>query len=228
MLSFDFSPLFISLKSALLGTSITFVFGLIIAYWMSNYNGKFKSVVDSILTIPLVLPPTVLGFILLVIFGKRGRFGAFLDSIGHSPIFTWKAAAIAATVVSFPLMYRTAKGAFEQVDLDVVNAARTLGISEWNIFLKVSIPMAWPGIAAGTVLALARALGEFGATLMIAGNIPKKTQTIPTAIYFASQSGNMKVAWIWVGVIFILSFIFIMLVNYWGNNSESSSVRRRP
>ena len=225
-MDFDFSPLFISLKSALVGTSITFVLGLIIAYWMSTYNGRFKSVIDSILTIPLVLPPTVLGFVLLVIFGKRGHFGGFLHSIGHSPIFTWKAAAIAATVVSFPLMYRTAKGAFEQVDLDVVNAARTLGISEWNIFLKLSIPMAWPGIAAGTVLALARALGEFGATLMIAGNIPKKTQTIPTAIYFASQSGNMKVAWIWVGVIFILSFIFIMLVNYWGNKNVSSSVRR--
>ena len=224
-MNFDFSPLFISLKSALLGTSITFVLGLIIAYWMSNYNGKLKSIIDSILTIPLVLPPTVLGFILLVIFGKRGRFGGFLDSIGHSPIFTWKAAAIAATVVSFPLMYRTSKGAFEQVDLDVINAARTLGVSEWNIFLQVSIPMAWPGIAAGTVLALARALGEFGATLMIAGNIPKKTQTIPTAIYFASQSGNMKVAWIWVAVIFILSFVFIMLVNYWGDNN-ASSVRR--
>lgn len=225
-MNFDLYPLFISLKSALLGTSITFIFGLIIAYWMSNYNGKFKSIIDSFLTIPLVLPPTVLGFILLVIFGKRGHFGGFLHSIGHSPIFTWKAAAIAATVVSFPLMYRTSKGAFEQVDPDVINAARTLGISEWDIFLKISIPMAWPGIAAGTTLALARALGEFGATLMIAGNIPQKTQTIPTAIYFASQSGNMKVAWIWVGVIFVLSFIFIMLVNYWSDSNSKSSKKR--
>ena len=225
-MDFDFSPLFISLKSALLGTFITFIFGLIIAYWMSNYNGKFKSIIDGILTIPLVLPPTVLGFILLVIFGKRGYFGGFLDSIGYSPIFTWKAAAIAATVVSFPLMYKTSKGAFEQIDHNLIDAAKTLGISEFHIFLKVSIPMAWPGIAAGTVLALARALGEFGATLMIAGNIPKKTQTIPTAIYFASQSGNMKVAWIWVGVIFILSFIFIMLVNYWSDNKALQSKRK--
>lgn len=222
-MNFDFSPLMVSIKSAFLGTGITFILGLIVAYWMSNYKGKLKSIIDSILTIPLVLPPTVLGFILLVIFGKRGRFGGFLDSIGYSPIFKWQAAAIAATVVSFPLMYRTAKGAFEQVDPDVVNAARTLGISEWNIFLKVSIPLAWPGIAAGTVLALARALGEFGATLMIAGNIPGKTQTIPTAIYFASQSGNMKTAWIWVAVIFILSFIFIMLVNYLSDNNKDSS-----
>ncbi len=219
-MNFDFSPLYISLKSALLGTSITFILGLIIAYWMSTYNGKFKSIIDSILTIPLVLPPTVLGFILLIIFGKRGRFGSFLDRIGHSPIFTWKAAAIAAAVVSFPLMYRTAKGAFEQVDIDVIHAARTLGISEWTIFLKISIPMAWPGIAAGTILALARAIGEFGATLMIAGNIPGKTQTIPTAIYFASQSGNMKTAWIWVGVIFLISFGFIMLVNHWNRNNN--------
>lgn len=222
-MNFDFSPLFISLKSALLGTGLTFILGLITAYWMSKYNGKLKSIIDSILTIPLVLPPTVLGFILLVILGKRGRFGGFLDKIGHSPIFTWKAAAIAAAVVSFPLMYRTSKGAFEQVDKDVIDAARTLGISEWNVFLKISIPMAWPGIAAGTVLALARAIGEFGATLMIAGNIPGKTQTIPTAIYFASQSGNMKTAWIWVGIIFAISFIFIMLVNYWSNNNYLSS-----
>lgn len=226
-MGFDFSPLIISIKSAFLGTGITFVIGLIMAYWMSNYQGKLKSIMDSILTIPLVLPPTVLGFILLVIFGKRGRFGGFLDRIGHSPIFTWKAAAIAAAVVSFPLMYRTAKGAFEQVDPDIINAARTLGISEWNIFLKIAIPMAWPGIAAGTVLALARALGEFGATLMIAGNIPGKTQTIPTAIYFASQSGNMKMAWIWVAIIFVLSFIFIMLVNHWSDRNYSSSSGRR-
>lgn len=226
-MNFDFSPLIISLKSALLGTAITFIFGLTIAYWMSKYSGKLSSVIDTILTIPLVLPPTVLGFILLVIFGRRGILGSFLDSIGRSPIFTWKAAAIAATVVSFPLMYRTAKGAFEQVDPDVVNAAKTLGISEWNIFLKVCIPMAWPGIAAGAVLSLARALGEFGATLMVAGNIPGKTQTIPTAIYFASQSGNMKIAWIWVGVIFILSFIFILLVNYWGSYNKTSSPTRR-
>ena len=218
-MNFDISPLIISLKSALTGTAITFVIGIAIAYWMSKYNGKFKSLIDSILTIPLVLPPTVLGFILLMIIGKRGLLGNFLEKIGGSPVFTWKAAAIAAAVVSFPLMYRTACGAFEQIDKDVINAARTLGASEWKIFIKIAIPMAWPGIAAGTILALARALGEFGATLMVAGNIPGKTQTIPTAIYFASEAGNMKVAGIWVLIIFILSLGFILLMNYWNEGN---------
>lgn len=226
-MSFDFSPLWISLKSSLIGTGVTFVLGIIIAYKMSKYRGPFKSIIDSFLTIPMVLPPTVMGFILLVIFGRRGILGEFLDKIGKSPIFTWKAAAIAAMVVSFPLMYRTSKGAFEQIDQDVINAAKTLGVSDFNIFLKIAIPMAWPGIAAGTVLSLARALGEFGATLMVAGNIPGKTQTIPTAIYFATQSGNNKMAWIWVGIIFIISFIFIMLVNHWtGEETKSSHMRR--
>ena len=214
-MNFDISPLIISLKSALTGTSITFVIGIIIAYWMSKYNGKLKSLIDSILTIPLVLPPTVLGFLLLMIIGKRGLLGNLLDKIGGSPVFTWRGAAIAAAVVSFPLMYRTARGAFEQIDIDIINAARTLGASEWKIFIKIAIPMAWPGIAAGTVLSLARALGEFGATLMVAGNIPGKTQTIPTAIYFASEGGNMKVAGIWVITIFVLSLGFILLINYW-------------
>ena len=214
-MNFDLSPLFISLKTSLVGTSITFIFALPIAYWMSKYNGKFKSFIDGILTIPLVLPPTVLGFILLMIIGKRGLLGNFLQKLGTSLVFKWQAAAIAAAVVSFPLMYRTTRGAFEQIDIDIINAARTLGINEIDIFTKVAIPMAWPGIAAGTILALARALGEFGATLMVAGNIPGKTQTIPTAIYFASEGGNMKVAGLWVTVIFILSLGFILLMNYW-------------
>lgn len=226
-MNFDISPLIISLKSALTGTAVTFVLGIAVAYWMSRYSGKLKPFIDSILTIPLVLPPTVMGFVLLVIIGRRGLLGNFLDRMGTSLVFTWQAAAIAAAVVSFPLMYRTARGAFEQVDLDVVNAARTLGISEWNIFLKISIPMAWPGIVAGAVLSLARALGEFGATLMVAGNIPGKTQTIPTAIYFASESGNMKAAWIWVSIIFALSLIFILLVNYWSGYNRTSSPSRR-
>lgn len=213
-MNFDLSPLFISLKTSLIGTSITFILAIPIAYWMSKYEGKFKSFIDGILTIPLVLPPTVLGFILLMIIGKRGLLGNILQSLGTSLVFKWQAAAIAATVVSFPLMYRTTRGAFEQIDIDIINAARTLGINEMDIFTKVAIPMAWPGIAAGTVLALARALGEFGATLMVAGNIPGKTQTIPTAIYFASEGGNMKVAGLWVAVIFILSLGFIFLMNY--------------
>lgn len=214
-MNFDLSPLYTSLKTSLIGTSITFILAIPIAYWMSTYRGKFKSLIDGFLTIPLVLPPTVLGFILLMIIGRNGLLGNILHKFDITLVFRWQAAAIAATVVSFPLMYRTTRGAFEQIDVDIINAARTLGISELKIFLKVAIPLAWPGIGAGTVLALARALGEFGATLMVAGNIPGKTQTIPTAIYFASEAGNMKVASIWVAIIFTLSLSFILLMNHW-------------
>ena len=214
-MNFDLSPLFISLKTSLIGTSITFILAIPIAYWMSMYRGKFKSIIDGILTIPLVLPPTVMGFILLMIIGKRGFLGNILQKFNITLVFRWQAAAIAAAIVSFPLMYRTTRGAFEQIDINIINAARTLGINEKDIFLKIAIPMAWPGIAAGTILALARGLGEFGATLMVAGNIPGKTQTIPTAIYFASEAGNMKVAGIWVSIIFILSLGFILLMNHW-------------
>ncbi|MFZ5969217.1 MAG: molybdate ABC transporter permease subunit [Bacillota bacterium] len=211
----DLSPLWISLKTALTATLLTFFFGIAAAWFVASYRGKLKGLIDGLLTLPLVLPPTVVGFFLLLIFGKHGPIGKLLFALGTTVIFTWQATVIAATMVSFPLMYKTARGAFEQINEDILNAARTLGVSEWKVFWKVSVPLAWPGIAAGTVLAFARALGEFGATLMVAGGIPGKTQTIPIAIFFAAEGGEMEKAFIWVLLITGISLTFMVLMNYW-------------
>lgn len=171
--------------------------------------------IDGVFTLPLVLPPTVVGFLLLILFGKNGPLGKLLMAIGTTVIFSWPATVVAASVVAFPLMYRTVRSAFEQIDQNIINAARTLGVSEWKIFWKITIPLSWPGVAAGTVLAFARALGDFGATLMIGGNIPGKTLTIPAAIFFAAEGGEMRKALIWVILIFIISLIVMTLMNYW-------------
>lgn len=227
-MNFDFSPLWISSKTAITSTIITFFLGIAAAWFMKNKKGKFKVFFDSIFTLPMVLPPTVLGFFLLLIFGKNGPVGKLLFSVGIKLIFSWPATVIAATVVSFPLMYKTTAGAFEQIDENVLNAARTLGISEWQIFWTVTLPLALPGIAAGTVLSFARALGEFGATLMMAGNIPGKTQTIPVAIFFAVEGGEMTTALYWVLIIFLLSLVVILLTNYWTTHGiKKVSVKER-
>jgi len=217
-LIFDFSPLWISCKTALTTAIITFFLGIGAAWFMSRRKGSFKVFLDAIFTLPMVLPPTVLGFFLLLIFGKNGPFGKLLFAIGIKLIFSWPATVIAATVVAFPLMYKTTCGAFEQIDKNISNAARTLGVSEWRIFWTITIPLAWPGIAAGTVLSFARALGEFGATLMLAGNIPGKTQTIPIAIFFAVEGGDMSTALYWVLIIFLLSLAVIFSTNYWSSH----------
>ncbi len=211
----DMAPLWISLKTAVCGTMITFFLGILAARWMSNYHGRFKGLIDGIFNLPLVLPPTVVGFFLLLIFGRYGPVGKLLSKMGTTVIFTWTATVISASVVAFPLMYKTTRASFEQIDYNIVNAARTLGISEWRIFWKIILPLAWPGIAAATVLSFARALGEFGATLMIAGNIPGRTQTIPVAIFFAAQGGEMDKALLWVLLIVSISFVVILLMNYW-------------
>ncbi|WP_073018916.1 molybdate ABC transporter permease subunit [Clostridium intestinale] len=211
----DLTPIWISLKTAFVSTIITFFIGILIAQLMNKYQGRLKGLFDSILTLPLVLPPTVVGFFLLLIFGKNGPFKTILEKLDTQIIFSWSATVLAAVVVTFPLMYRTARGAFEQIDSNVSNAARTLGASEWTIFWKVTVPLAWPGIAAGTILSFTRALGEFGATLMIAGNIPGKTQTIPVAIFFAAEGGEMDKALMWVLLIVGISFTVIILMNYW-------------
>lgn len=216
-MNFDLSPLWISSRTAIASTIITFFLGILAAWFMKNKKGKFKVFFDAIFTLPMVLPPTVLGFFLLLIFGKNGPMGKLLFSIGIKVIFSWPATVIAATVVSFPLMYKTTAGAFEQIDENVLNAARTLGVSEFRIFWTITVPLAWPGIAAGTVLAFARALGEFGATLMMAGSIPGKTQTIPIAIFFAVEGGDMTTAFYWVFIIFLISLVVIILTNYWTN-----------
>ena len=210
----DLSPLSISLRSAFVSSLIVFVLGTVTARLFLNLKGRLASVVDTLCTLPLVLPPTVLGFFLLVLFGKHGPLGVLLSQSGHSIIFTWSATVLAATVVSFPLMYRSARGAFEQINPEHVWAARTLGMSEARLFLLIMIPEAWPGIMAGLSLSFARSLGEFGATLMIAGNIPGKTQTIPMAIYFATSGGDMHTAWIWVGIMVLISFLSLGLSSY--------------
>jgi molybdate transport system permease protein len=211
----DISPLWISLKTSLFATIVTFFLGIAAAYWMLSYRGRWKSIIEGIFISPLILPPTVVGFLLLLLFGKNGVIGQFLASFNINIVFTWYAAVITATVVAFPLMYKTALGAFEQIDANLIRAARTLGASEWTVFWRVSLPLAIPGVIAGTTLAFARALGEFGATLMLAGNIPGQTQTIPMAIYFAVEGGSMQAAWEWALVIMVISLSGIIAVNFW-------------
>ncbi|MGB8689466.1 MAG: molybdate ABC transporter permease subunit [Microcoleus sp.] len=214
-MEFDLSPLWISLKSSAIATFFTFFLGIAAARWMLSTRIKGKALIEGIFISPLVLPPTVVGFLLLMLFGRNGPIGQFLLQFGFNVIFTWQATVITATVVSFPLMYKTALGAFEQIDANLLNAARTLGASEWRVFWRIMLPLAWPGILAGSILAFARALGEFGATLMLAGNIPGQTQTIPMAIYFAVESGDMSQASIWVVIILSLSLGVLTAVHYW-------------
>ncbi len=215
----DISPLWISLKTASFATVITFFVGITAAYWMLGYRGKWKSFIEGIFVSPLILPPTVVGFLLLLLFGRNGPIGKLLLPLNFSLVFSWYGAVIAATVVAFPLMYKTALGAFEQIDANLLRVARTLGASEGTIFWRITLPLALPGILAGTTLAFARALGEFGATLMIAGNIPGQTQTIPMAIYFAVEAGAMNEAWVWALVIMGISLSGITAVNFWGQGT---------
>ena len=216
----DFSPLWISLKTAFLATIITSIIGIFISYKMANYKGRGRGLIDGVFTLPLILPPTVIGFFLLLICGKNGFEGKIFMSFNKNIIISWSATVITATVVAFPMMYRTCRSAFEQIDKNMISAARTLGLSETKIFFKIAIPLAWPGIIGGLVLSFARALGEFGATLMIAGNIPGKTQTMPVAIFFAVEGGDMNKAMLWVLIIVAISFIMIFLLNYWCDTQQ--------
>ena len=210
----DLSPLFISLATTCAATIATFFLGLLAARWMFGLRGGLRAWIDGILTLPLVLPPTVVGFFLLVIFGRHSFIGQALQQIGITIVFSWPATVIAATAVAFPLMYRTTLGAFEQVNPTLLDAARTLGASEARVFRRVLLPLAAPGVLAGTVLAFARSLGEFGATLMLAGNIPGRTQTMPLAIFSAVEDGHMLVALVWVSLIVALSVGIIRLLNW--------------
>ena len=215
MIVMDLAPLWISLKTALLATAITFIVGIAVARQMASREFTGKSLLDGIFILPLVLPPTVVGFLLLYVFGRNGVLGNFFFEMGRQVVFSWSATVIAAVVVAFPLMYQTARGAFEQIDANIEDAARTLGASEWTVFWRITLPLAWPGIAAGTILAFARSLGEFGATLMLAGNIPGKTQTIPVAIYFLVEAGKSQQALTWVLIIMVISLTSIVGLNYW-------------
>ncbi|MEM6521593.1 MAG: molybdate ABC transporter permease subunit, partial [Cyanobacteria bacterium P01_C01_bin.70] len=215
----DLSPLWISLKTATVATVLAAIVGIAIAYWMSGYRGRGRGWIDGILTLPLVLPPTVVGFLLLLLIGKNSPLGQLLDRLGVTLIFTWTAAVIAATVVALPLVYRTVLSAFAQVDLTLLSSARTLGAGEWRIFWQILLPLAWPGVLAGIVLAFARALGEFGATLMVGGSIPGVTQTMPIAIFFAAEAGRLDIALVWVLCMVAICLFVIAGINY-GNHSR--------
>jgi len=223
----DFSPLWISLKVATTAIFFTFFLGITAAYTLLNYRGKWKSVFDSIFLAPLVLPPTVVGFLLLQLFGQYGWIGKFLQLFHFNIIFTWYAGVVASIVVTFPLMYKTAQGAFEQVDGNLLQAAKTLGASDLRVFWQIALPLAFPGILAGTMLAFARGLGEFGATLMLAGNIPKQTTTIPLAIYAAVEAGETHEAWLWTAVILSISCSAIAFANLWSNKRETKNEKRK-
>lgn len=210
----DLTPIWISLKTATTATVITFFLGILAARWMLGYRGKSKGLIEGLLTAPLVLPPTVVGFLLLLLLGRNGFIGQILAHFGVTVIFSWYATVIASTVVAFPLMYKTALGAFKQIDANLPACARTLGASEWEIFWRIILPLARHGLIAGTLLAFARALGEFGATLMLAGSIPGKTETIPIAIFLASEGGAMDRALLLVIIMLAISLGVITAVNY--------------
>lgn len=212
----ELSPVLISLKTASAAISLTFVSGIFAARWIAGMKSeKMRMILDGLLTLPLVLPPTVIGFLLLIIFGVNRPIGKFLlEFLGVKIVFSWTATVIASVVISFPLMYRTARGAFEQVDQDLISAARTLGMSERRIFWRIMMPISLPGVAGGGILAFARGLGEFGATAMIAGNIQYSTRTIPLAIYSEVAAGNMESAAFYVIIVLTISFVVVVLTNY--------------
>ena len=211
----DTSPIIISMKTAIVAIVFTFILGLFAARWILYRKSEAAKIFwDGIFTMPLVLPPTVAGFFLLVFFCSYGPVGKlFEDYLGIKIAFSWGATILAAVVMSFPLMYRSARGALEQIDDDLIFAARTLGMSEWCIFFKVMIPNALPGIISGGVLAFARGLGEFGATAMIAGNIPGRTRTLPLAVYSEVAAGNMDAAYQYVLVIVVICFAIVAAMN---------------
>lgn len=189
------APLLLTLKVALLATVLAFVLGTGAAYFLARTRFIGKEWLDAVLTLPMVLPPTVLGYYLIVVMGRNGWIGQWLDRhFEVSLMFTWQGAVIAAAIVCFPLILKSARAAYEGVETNLENAARTLGLSEFAVFVRVTFPLAWRGILAGTLLAFARALGEFGATLMVAGNLPGKTQTLSMAIYDAVQAGDDPLA----------------------------------
>ena len=204
------SPLELSLRVAGTATLVSFVAATLMAWVLARKKGPMPALLDALCTLPLVLPPTVLGYYLILLVGRRGLFGPALAELGINLIFSWKGAVVAATVVVFPLIYKSARASLEQVDSQLEDAARTLGASEWRVFISVSLPLAWKGIFAGIMLAFTRGMGEFGATLMIAGNIPGKTQTLALAIYDAFQAGNDAQA-TWLVIVTSLACVGLLM-----------------
>ena len=212
----------ISVKTALCATGIVFFAGLYAARFVYGLK-RFRGIIDGLFTLPMVLPPTVVGFFILLAVGKNSPFGRFLLQFQIQLVFSWGATVIASAVVSFPMMYRTGLGSMEQMDRNLIYAGRTLGMSERRIFWTVMIPSCRKGILAGTVLAMARAIGEFGATMMVAGNIPGRTQTLSTAVYTAMQAGDRTSAFRWVLVILALSLPMMFFINYFGNGKKEDN-----
>lgn len=214
----DWSPLYISMKTGIAATIFSFFLGIYAARKVVKAGPKMKAILDGFLTLPMVLPPTVAGFFLLLIFIRRRPFGIFLFEQFHIKVVqTWLGCIIAATVIAFPLMYRNARAAFEQIDVNLIHAGRTLGMSEITIFWKVVVPAAGPGILSGTILTFARALGEYGATSMLAGNIPGKTGTISQRIAMVIQDGDYATAGVWVAIVIFIAFLIIVLMNLVSN-----------
>jgi molybdate transport system permease protein len=210
----DYSPLWISLKTGLVATVLCFFLGIWTARAVMRMGRRAKAFLDGLLTLPMVLPPTVAGFFLLLIFSLRRPVGSFLyEELSIKVVQTWLGCILAASVIAFPLMYRNARAAFEQVDIELVYAGRTLGMSERRIFWRVVLPSAGPGVVSGTILTFARALGEYGATSMLAGNIAGKTGTISQRIAMVIQNGDYLTAGVWVAVILIISFGIVVLMN---------------
>lgn len=215
MLTDFWTPIRLSIEIAATAGFLAIVLGVFFGKFMAKRTFRGKLFIETLMLLPLVLPPTVIGFLLIIIFGKNSFIGEWITwLIGQPLMFTFWAAVIASTVVAFPLMYQTARTGFEAVDEDIENAARVDGASEWQVLWRISIPMAMTSIIAGGILSLARALGEFGATLMFAGNLPGVTQTTPLAIYTAIDAGNMSLAWSWVAVMVLLSFIMLLGVHF--------------
>ncbi|WP_150265389.1 molybdate ABC transporter permease subunit [Paenibacillus tepidiphilus] len=209
-----FAPVWLSLKITVITSIIVFVLATLAAKAMAGRKFPGHSLVETLLLLPLVLPPTVVGFVLLVVLGRRSWIGRLYEQFTDQPIlFTWGAAVIAAVVVAFPLVYRTVKAGFEGVEKELEDSARAQGANEWQVLRYVTLPLAGRSLAAGYVLGFARGLGEFGATIMVAGNIPGRTQTVPTAIYVAVDGGDMTLAWLWVVAIVAISAVMLMFVN---------------
>lgn len=222
----DYAPLWVTLKTTGVAIVLIFALGLAAAYFTMRIPDRARDAFDAIFTIPMVLPPTVCGFLLLLALGRNSSVGQWFIDIGFPLIFSWPATVIAAVVVAFPLMYRNSRGAFESLDANMLDAARTLGWSDARIFFKLMLPLSWSSIAAATALAFARALGEFGATLFLAGNHPGITQTIPLAIYFQWMNGNIDVAVFWTIVIMVFSFMVILAINIWSKRTTKYRDRK--
>ncbi|WP_188206322.1 molybdate ABC transporter permease subunit [Alkalibacillus aidingensis] len=216
------SPLYLSLKVGIVATLIVVISAVALAALLDKKEFKGKHFIESLILVPMVLPPTVIGFALVFLFGRNGPFGILLENLfGIHVYFSWLGAVIASVVVSFPLMYQSAKAAFQKVDSRWQNIGRTMGASEWKVFKDITIPLAWPGLLAGVILTFSRAIGEFGATLMIAGYIPGETDTLPIAIYFAVESGQMEQAIIWVVVLFSFGLMIVYWLLYLNNRKTS-------